>query len=86
MIFEHFKHHYSACGVKVFLENIKFKIIGAEHNEELVRESTESEVRRAVWECDSDKSLGPEGVKFCFVKEFWDEMKQDFIEGYGRIS
>lgn len=36
-------------------------------------------MRRAVWECDSYKSSGPDGVNFSFVKEFWETINENFI-------
>ncbi|XP_058783687.1 uncharacterized protein LOC131658409 [Vicia villosa] len=78
-IFEDFRRHYSAGGVRVISENINFKIIGAEHIVNLVQEFSEAEVRRAVWECDGDKSPGPDELNFGFLKEFWDEIKHDFM-------
>lgn len=32
-----------------------------------------------VWDCDSSKSLDPDGIKFGFIKEFWEVLKGDFI-------
>jgi hypothetical protein len=45
----------------------------------LVEEFTEEGVRSAVWECESTKSPGPDGVNFGFIKEFWEDIKDDFI-------
>lgn len=78
-IFKDFRRHYSAGGVRVIPENINFKRIGAEHNVDLVREFSKAEVQRAVWECDGNKSPGPDEVDFSFLKEFWDEIKHDFM-------
>ncbi|GKB02123.1 hypothetical protein Tco_0830212 [Tanacetum coccineum] len=30
------------------------------------------EIKIAVWECGNDKSLGPDGFTFNFIKKFWD--------------
>jgi len=37
------------------------------------------EVKNAVWEIDSFKCLGPDGVNFGFIKEFWGDMKDDLM-------
>lgn len=50
---------YSTRSVRAVLENIEFNKIKDEHNANLVREFSESRVRKVVWECDSDKSLVP---------------------------
>ncbi|KEH15328.1 hypothetical protein MTR_1350s0010, partial [Medicago truncatula] len=37
------------------------------------------ELKPAVWDCDSFKSLGPDGINFGFIKNFWNEMKDDVV-------
>jgi hypothetical protein len=37
------------------------------------------EVKETVWECDSFKSPGPDGINFGFIKNFWNEMKGDIL-------
>ena len=37
------------------------------------------EIRQAVWDCDNFKSPGPDGINFGFIKEFWQELKDDFM-------
>jgi hypothetical protein len=32
-----------------------------------------------VWDCDSFKSLGSDGISFGFIKQFWTDMKDDFM-------
>jgi len=36
-------------------------------------------VKQAVWDCDSFKSLGPDGISFVFIKEFWGDLNVDFM-------
>jgi hypothetical protein len=36
-------------------------------------------VHAAVWDCDSYKSSGPDGINFGFMKEFWPELKGDIM-------
>jgi len=33
----------------------------------------------AVWDCDSNKSPGPDGINFGFIKEFWLDMKDEIM-------
>ncbi|XP_024635971.1 uncharacterized protein [Medicago truncatula] len=37
------------------------------------------EVKAAMWDCDSFKSPGPDGINFGFIKNFWHEMKDDIL-------
>jgi len=32
-----------------------------------------------VWDCDSFKSPGPDGISFVFLKDFWDMLKNDVM-------
>jgi len=32
-----------------------------------------------VWACDSNKSLGSDGINFSFIKEFWIKLKDDIM-------
>ncbi|KHN09347.1 Transposon TX1 putative 149 kDa protein, partial [Glycine soja] len=48
-------------------------------NEILVRRFQEVEVKEAVWDCGSDKSPGPNGLTFKFIKQFWPIFKPDVL-------
>ena len=50
-----------------------------QQNDMLVERFQEEEVKRAVWSCGSDKSPGPDGLNFKFIKQFWDIIKSDFL-------
>ncbi|GJV79572.1 putative RNA-directed DNA polymerase, eukaryota, reverse transcriptase zinc-binding domain protein, partial [Tanacetum coccineum] len=54
-----------------------FKAINSTTNSELEKLITSEEIRRAVWDCGSDKSPGPDGFSFHFLKTFWDMLKAD---------
>ena len=58
---------------------IHFQSINLQQNQMLVERFNEEEVRRAVWSCGSDKSPGPDGLNFKFIKLFWDIIKPDFL-------
>jgi hypothetical protein len=42
-------------------------------------ETTVEEVHDAVWDCDSYKSPGLDGINFGFLKDFWSELKGDIM-------
>ncbi|GJT51302.1 putative RNA-directed DNA polymerase, eukaryota, reverse transcriptase zinc-binding domain protein [Tanacetum coccineum] len=46
----------------------------------LERLVTIDEIKYAVWQCGSDKSPGPDGFSFKFVKKYWEIMKQDIYK------
>ena len=39
----------------------------------------EEEVKDAVWGCGSQKSPGPDGINFKFIKTFWNLIKPDVL-------
>jgi len=39
----------------------------------------EEEIKDAVWGCGSDKSSGPDGINFKFIKRFWNLVKPDVL-------
>ena len=44
-----------------------------------MRPFTLEEVKQHVWDCDKFKSPGPDGINFGFIKDFWHELKDDFM-------
>nr|GEZ36427.1 RNA-directed DNA polymerase, eukaryota [Tanacetum cinerariifolium] len=38
---------------------------------------SKEELKRAVWECGTDKSPGPDGFSFGFYRQFWSSIKND---------
>lgn len=59
--------------------------IGEVENNYLTAPFSEEEIREAVWNCESYKSPGSDGVNFSFIKQFWEEVKLDFLGFYGKI-
>ncbi|PNX58846.1 cysteine-rich receptor-like protein kinase, partial [Trifolium pratense] len=45
----------------------------------LIKPFSEAEVKQAVWECDSYKSPGPDGINFGFIKDFWVDLRGDIM-------
>jgi hypothetical protein len=90
-IVDHFQNHFSERGSRPLPINVNFKRINSTDKDEMVQEFSEEEVRQAVLDCESSKSPGPDGVNFGFVKEFWDDIKADFMRvmnefhSHGRI-
>nr|GEX76746.1 RNA-directed DNA polymerase, eukaryota [Tanacetum cinerariifolium] len=56
------------------------KQISKEEKQEIKCEVTNEEIKRAVWECGSDKAPGPDGFTFGFFRRFWDLIKSDVFD------
>jgi hypothetical protein len=67
-VFTHFKNHFrSDHVVRPTLGNLQFRQLSAD------------EVKAEVYDCDSFKSPGPDGINFGFIKNFLHEMKDDIL-------
>lgn len=77
---EHFQaHFFRQVKYRPDLTQLSFQVIGQQDNEVLVAPFGVEEIREAVWSCDSAKSPGPDDFNYCFIKEFWEVMKDDVI-------
>jgi len=66
---------------------LAFKTLTYAEGGNLTKPFLVAEVKAAVWDCDSYKSPGPDGVNFGFLKEFWEDVKGDvmhFISDFHR--
>ncbi|XP_022003012.1 uncharacterized protein LOC110900430 [Helianthus annuus] len=44
----------------------------------LVKRFSKEEIKDAVWNCGGDKTPGPDGLTFRFLKDFWELFEKDF--------
>lgn len=76
----HFENHFkSKEGGSVMFGDVNLLALSDVESNNLVEPFTEEEIKVAVWNYDSSKSPGPDGVSFSFIKQFWDDVKEDFI-------
>ena len=61
------------------LDGVAFKTIDNQQNQTLVSCFQEEEIRRAVWDCGSEKSPGPDGLTFKFIRQFWNIIKPNVM-------
>ncbi|MCH86339.1 cysteine-rich receptor-like protein kinase [Trifolium medium] len=81
VVFNHFEHHFRSVRVpRPDIGNLQFQSISEDDAYLLERPFSEEEVKQAVWDCESFKSPGPDGVNFGFIKEFWPHIKGDFMQ------
>ncbi|KAJ9564278.1 hypothetical protein OSB04_000244 [Centaurea solstitialis] len=57
-----------------------FKTLSVSQRERLEIPFSEQEVKKAVWNCGSNKAPGPDGFTLEFVRKFWDVVGKDFFE------
>ncbi|GAU17884.1 hypothetical protein TSUD_330100 [Trifolium subterraneum] len=76
----HFASHFKAVDVvRPGVNSLSFKRLHPTEAGNLIKPFSLEEVKAAVWDCDSYKSPGPDGVNFGFIKDFWTEMKSDVM-------
>ncbi|GJY45892.1 RNA-directed DNA polymerase, eukaryota [Tanacetum coccineum] len=56
-----------------------FKKLSSEQVDDLECDVTFDEIKKAVWDCGTNKSPGPDGFSFDFIRTFWDILKHDFV-------
>jgi len=79
-VFAHFRDHFEAPIVaRLGAENLSFTTLTTAEGTGLIKPFTEAEVKADVWDCESFKSPGPDGVHFGFIKDFWDQLKGDVM-------
>nr|GEU72766.1 RNA-directed DNA polymerase, eukaryota, reverse transcriptase zinc-binding domain protein [Tanacetum cinerariifolium] len=54
-----------------------FMVKNIEEAKEMVEEITEAEIKKAMFNIDNDKDLGPDGFTSCFFKKAWSIMGKD---------
>ncbi|GAU49906.1 hypothetical protein TSUD_139620 [Trifolium subterraneum] len=79
-VVSHFASHFKAGNVeRPRVDSLTFKQLHSEEVSSLIKPFSLEEVKAVVWDCDSYKSPGPDGVNFGFIKDFWTEMHGDIM-------
>ncbi|GKA81261.1 RNA-directed DNA polymerase, eukaryota [Tanacetum coccineum] len=71
-----FLHHFSnrfsmPTGPNISLLPHMFNQISLDQNAELESDVTYEEIKKAVWDCGTNKSPGPDGFTFEFFRKYW---------------
>lgn len=61
------------------MEGINWSPIHSNMREELEKPFTEDEIKNAVFQCDGNKTLGPDGFALLLYQECWDIIKGDLM-------
>jgi len=62
------------------LDNIEFQSITHADNIMLIKDIEDTKIKEAINDCGSEKSPGPDGFNFSFIKENWETIKRDLIQ------
>ena len=79
-VFNHFSSHFRHIKMeRPRVDNLCFRQLSLSESGNIIRPFALEEVKQAIWDCDSYKSLGPDGISFGFLKQFWNVLKDDFM-------
>nr|KAJ0197982.1 hypothetical protein LSAT_V11C700375200 [Lactuca sativa] len=88
-----FERKYRECWrVRPVFRSEGFRKLLEEDTRYLEGEFSMGEVKNAIWLCGGNKSLGPDGFTFKFLKKFWELLKGDimgkikYFEAGGKIT
>ncbi|GAU41847.1 hypothetical protein TSUD_177580 [Trifolium subterraneum] len=71
--------HFVHSGGGVTIEGVNSIRLNLLESSSLIIPFSAAEVKAAVWDCDSYKSLSPDGINFGFIKDFWDVLQGDVM-------
>nr|GEZ22719.1 nucleotide-binding alpha-beta plait domain-containing protein [Tanacetum cinerariifolium] len=80
-ILDHFqnrfdKHPENRARIDICFPNV----LSNDQRDDLEHMVMKKEVKKAVWDCGSDKSPGPDGFSFSFFRHFWSTIEKDIFE------
>lgn len=76
----HFEQHFMRReGVRVIFDDLRVAVLDESESNLLVEPFSEEEIKTAVWNCNDSKSPGSDEVSFSFIKQFWEDVNEDFI-------
>ena len=79
-VFTHFRAQFQPTRTtRPSMDALAFRTLSFNDGATLIKPFTEEEVRVAVWDVDSYKCPGSDGITFGFIKDFWDILKGDVM-------
>lgn len=79
-VFTHFINDFQTQDIiRPRVDNLQFRRLSIVESVHLTYPFIEEELKAAVWDCDSFKSPGPDGVHLGFIKDFWPDLKSDIM-------
>ncbi|GJR11579.1 RNA-directed DNA polymerase, eukaryota [Tanacetum coccineum] len=76
----HFKHRFERPNKTRPSITMNFpRHLNSVQQSDMEADVTTDEIKKAVWECGSDKSPGPDGFSFGFYRHFWYIIQEDVV-------
>ncbi|GJV73341.1 RNA-directed DNA polymerase, eukaryota [Tanacetum coccineum] len=78
---DHFSNRFCKPGHSRAILQMSFpKSLSSDQQRELESEVTNDEIKKAVWDCGTDKAPGPDGFTFGFYRRFWYLIESDVYD------
>jgi hypothetical protein len=85
-VFYHFQNHFRKVQYsRSDISGLSFSTISELDREELTKPFLLEEIKSAIWDCDSFKSPGPDGVNLGFFKDFREVLKIDLLNFFSEF-
>ncbi|GJX34952.1 RNA-directed DNA polymerase, eukaryota [Tanacetum coccineum] len=79
--FKHFSNRFSKPpSANIRLDSQMFRTLSSEQVEDMERNVSYDEVKRAIWDCGTNKSPGPDGFTFDFIRRYWYVIDKDVVK------
>ena len=79
-VYTHFSSHFRpVVASRPSMEGLVFRSLFFREGATLIKPFSLDEVKSAVWDSESFKCPGPDGINFGFIKDFWDIMRDDVM-------
>nr|GEX66884.1 RNA-directed DNA polymerase, eukaryota [Tanacetum cinerariifolium] len=77
----HFTNRFSnPVSLKILLDSQMLHTLASEQVDDLERNVTSGEIKRAVWDCGTNKSSDPDGFSFDFIRRYWKIIDKDMVK------
>ncbi|GKD44085.1 RNA-directed DNA polymerase, eukaryota, partial [Tanacetum coccineum] len=78
---QHFRRRFDKPDAsRAYIDMSYPKTVSFDQHVELELDVSKEEIKRAVWDCGTDKSPGPDGFTFGFYRRFWKIIENDVFE------
>jgi hypothetical protein len=86
VIHNHFCSHFRRGSVsRPDIGGLVFNSISEGDSAALIKPFLLDEIKEAIWDCDSFKCPGPDGINIGFFKDFWDLLKIDLLNFFSEF-
>nr|GEU75016.1 RNA-directed DNA polymerase, eukaryota [Tanacetum cinerariifolium] len=75
------KIQWAIEGQTINLDLHMFQKISIDQNADLESDVSLEEIKKAVWECGTNKSSRPDGFSFDFIRKYWKIIQHDVVNG-----